>query len=267
MSDVYEVYALKYAHSDRRSPECFVGGDSHDVAMPLAYYTWVIRNAERTVLVDTGFDQAAAVERRRDLVRPVADGLRSIGVEPAAVADIIVTHLHYDHAGNVGLFPNARHHVQDCEMAYATGRCMCHATLNHPYDVDAVTAMVRRVYEGNVRFHDGEAEFAPGITLHHVGGHSRGLQVVRVKTVRGHVVLASDTSHFYAHVDQRRVFPTVDSVAEVLEGYDTILRLATSRQHVIPGHDPLVLDLYPAASADLQGWVARLDLAPRAVPA
>lgn len=263
MTDIYEIYALKYAHSDRRSPENFIGGDDHDVDMPLAYYTWVIRNAERTVLVDTGFDQASAASRRRDLQRPVAEGLRSIGIEPSAIEDVIITHLHYDHAGNDGLFPQARFHLQDCEMSYATGRCMCHAMLNHPYDVSNVTAMVRRVYEGKVRFHDGDSEFAPGITLHKVGGHSRGLQVVRVKTQRGHVVLASDTAHFYQHLDRRKVFPTVDSVADVLEGYDRLLSLAQSRRHIVPGHDPAVLDQYPAYADILSGWVARLDASPR----
>lgn len=263
-SDIYEVYAVKYGHSDRRSPENFIGGDAHDVPMPLDYYNWVIRNGERTIVVDTGFDAASAGKRSRELVRPVETGLRSLGIECSEVNDVIITHLHYDHSGNDGLFPGACYHLQDSEMSYATGRCMCHPVLNHPYDVDNVTEMVRRVYAGKVRFHDGEAEFAPGITLHRIGGHARGLQVVRVKTARGFVVLASDTAHFYAHLDQRRIFPTVDSVAEVLEGYETVLGLATSRDHVIPGHDPQVLSLYPPASDALRGFVARLDLAPKA---
>lgn len=263
--DIYEVFAVRYGHSDRRSPENFIGGDTHDVPMPLDYYNWVIRNAERTVVVDTGFDAASARKRKRELVWPVEQGLRSLGIECSEVSDVIVTHMHYDHAGNDGLFPGACFHLQDSEMAYATGRCMCHPTLNHPYDVDNVTEMVRRVYEGKVRFYDGAAEFAPGITLHRIGGHARGLQVVRVKTARGFVVLASDTAHFYAHLDQRRIFPTVDSASDVLEGYDTVLKLATSRDHVIPGHDPLVLDLYPAPQDALRGWVARLDVSPKGV--
>lgn len=259
-ADIYEIFALKYAHSDRRSSENFIGGDEHDVPMPLAYYTWVIRNGRRTFVVDTGFDERSAAKRKRDLLRPVGEGLKTIGVDPDAVSDVIITHMHYDHAGNDDLFPRARFHLQDCEMNYATGRCMCHHQLNHPYDVDNVVAMVRRVYAGRVAFHDGITELAPGITLHRVGGHARGLQVVRVKTARGHVVLASDAAHFYAHLDRRKVFPTVDSVADVHEGYDTVLRLATSRDHVIPGHDPAVLDLYPSVDPRLNGWVARLDL-------
>lgn len=259
-NDVYEIFALKYAHSERRSSENFIGGDEHDAPMPLAYYTWVIRNEKRSFVVDTGFDANSAARRKRDLLRPVGEGLKTIGIDPHAVSDVIITHMHYDHAGNDDLFPRARFHLQDCEMDYATGRCMCHPALNHPYDVDNVVAMVRRVYAGRVAFHHGASELAPGITLHKVGGHARGLQVVRVNTARGQVVLASDAAHFYAHLDRRKVFPTVDSVADVYEGYDTVLKLASSREHVVPGHDPAVLELYPVASPGLEGWVARLDL-------
>lgn len=261
-NDVYEVFALKYAHSNRRSVENFIGGDTHDVAMPLAYYTWVVRNANRTFIVDTGFDQDSADKRVRDLLRPVGEGLKTIGIDADAVEDVIITHMHYDHAGNDDLFPRARFHVQDCEMNYATGRCMCHPALNHPYDVDNVVAMVRRVYAGRVTFHDGASEIAPGLSLHKIGGHARGLQAVRVKTRRGYVVLASDAAHFYAHLDRRKVFPTVDSVADVLEGYDTVLKLASSRDHVVPGHDPKVLELYPSPNDSLAGWVAQLDADP-----
>ena len=96
----------------------------------------------------------------------------------------------------------------------------------------------------------------------HVGGHSLGLQVVRVRTRRGFVVLASDATHFYAHIEQKRVFPIVADVPAVLAGYETLNRLASSPAHVIPGHDPLVLARYPASAPGLEGIAARLDAEP-----
>jgi len=110
-------------------------------------------------------------------------------------------------------------------------------------------------------YHDGTAELAPGITLHRVGGHTRGLQVVRVHTQRGWVVLASDAAHFYANWQERRPFPIVDNVAAYLDAFTTIEALAGSPQHVIPGHDPQVLARYPAARAGLANAV-RVDLDP-----
>ncbi len=161
--------------------------------------------------------------------------------------NVIISHLHYDHCGNYDTFPNARFHVQDTEMAYATGRCMCHQHLRIPFEEEDVVAMVRKVFAGRVTFHDGASQIAPGITVHKIGGHSKGLQCVRVKTKRGDVVLASDTAHLYSHLNEGRVFPITYNVGEVLDGYDTMKRLAASPNHIVPGHDPLVLKYYPAA--------------------
>jgi glyoxylase-like metal-dependent hydrolase (beta-lactamase superfamily II) len=262
-SDVHEVYAVRYAHHDRLSPENYIGGDPHEVLQPLAYFVWAIVGAHGVYVIDTGFDAAMARKRQRMLLKPIGEGLKAIGIEPHAVRDVIVTHLHYDHTGNYDLFPRARYHLQDSEMAYATGRHMCHAHMRLPFEVEDVVAMVRKVFAGRVAFHDGDDEIAPGITVHRIGGHSKGLQCVRVKTRRGHVVIASDASHLYAHVEGGRVFPITYNVGEVLEGYVRLKRLASSLAHVIPGHDPLVLERYPPARSSLEGWVVRLDVEPR----
>jgi glyoxylase-like metal-dependent hydrolase (beta-lactamase superfamily II) len=79
--------------------------------------------------------------------------------------------------------------------------------------------MVRKVYSGRVVFHDGDAEIAPGVTAHKLGGHSRGLQCVRVMTETGPVVLASDGTHFYENFEMGKVFPIVVDVEDVLNGY------------------------------------------------
>jgi glyoxylase-like metal-dependent hydrolase (beta-lactamase superfamily II) len=262
MSDVHEVYALRYAHHDRQSPENFVFGDPHDILQPLAYYVWLIRGPHGTFVVDTGFDHAMAHKRGRQIVKPVREALTAIGVQPEDVADVIVTHLHYDHCGNHDLFPHARYHLQDEEMAYATGRYMCHPLIRIPFEADDVVAMVRKVFAERVRFHDGPWEMAPGVTVHKIGGHSKGLQSVRVKTRRGHVVLAADASHLYAHIEEGRVFPVTYNVGDVLEGYETLKKLADSMNHIIPGHDPEVARIYPAVREGLEGYAMRLDVAP-----
>lgn len=265
-NDVHQVYAIRYAHHDRRSPENFIGGDPHDVLQPLAYFVWAIVGPHGTFVVDTGFDAAMAQKRGRVLLKPIEEGLAAAGIPPAGVRDVIVTHLHYDHCGNHDAFPAARYHLQDVEMAYATGRCMCHPQLLIPFEADDVVAMVRKVFAGRVAFHDGDEALVPGITLHRIGGHSKGLQCVRVRTRRGHVVLASDATHLYAHIEQGRVFPITYSVADTLEGYATIMRLADSPAHIVPGHDPAVLARYPALAPGLEDWVVRLDADPASRP-
>ena len=258
---MYEIYAIRYGHLERTATHNFLGGDEHDGPMPLDYYVWAIVGAGRTIVLDTGFDAATGAARGRTLVRPVATGLAALDIDPTGVRDVIVSHMHYDHAGNHDLFPQARYHLQDAEMAYCTGRSMCHGVIRAAFEARDVQAMVGRLYAGRVVFHDGTSEFAPGITLHRVGGHTRGLQVVRVQTRRGWVVLAADAAHFYANWQQRRPFPIVDDVTAYLEALGTIERLASSPQHVIPGHDPLVLQRYPAARPGVTG-IVRVDLDP-----
>jgi glyoxylase-like metal-dependent hydrolase (beta-lactamase superfamily II) len=262
MAPNYEICAVRYAHLMRSASHNFIGGDEHDGPMPLDYYVWTIRGPGVCFVLDTGFDAAMGAARGRQLVQPVEAGLAAVGVDPAQVTDVIISHMHYDHAGNHALFPRARYHLQTEEMAFCTGRAMCHAIMRAPYDARDVQAMIAKLFAGRVMYHDGTAELAPGVTLHRVGGHTRGLQVVRVHTQRGWVVLASDAAHFYANWLERRPFPIVDNVAAYLDAFATIEALASSPQHVIPGHDPLVLARYPAARAGLANAV-RLDLDPR----
>ncbi len=260
--DVYEIYAIKYAYLQRRSPDNFVGGDLHDTPMPLNYYVWVVTNRYRTWVVDCGFNEEMARKRGRQIIRPVREGLAAIGISPAQVENVIITHLHYDHAGNLPLFPEARFHLQDQEMQFATGRCMCHGLMRHGYEADDVVQMVRYVFDQRVQFHEGASQLAPGVEVHHIGGHTQGLQAVRVRTQRGWVVLASDASHFYTHLEQDRAFPILHNLAAMLEGYDKLRALASSPAHVIPGHDPLVMLRYPIASVGFEDWIVRLDLPP-----
>jgi len=255
----YEVYAVKYAHHARTASANFLGGDPHDGPMPMDYFVWLVRGGGREIVVDMGFTAAVAARRGREVSLPVEEGLRRMGVDVGGVRDVIITHLHYDHVGNFELFPQATFHLQDMEMQYATGRCMTVEAMRHAYELEDVLGMVRRVYAGRVRFHDGEGEVAPGVTLHHVGGHTMGLQVVRVATRRGWVVLASDASHYYANMEQGRPFPIVYNVGDMVDGWRRAHALADSPGHVIPGHDPLVLERYPAPEAKLKGIVARLD--------
>ena len=256
----YEIRAIRYGRMPLRpASQIFLDSDEHDGPMPLDFFVWVVEGGGRTFVVDTGFDEAMGEKRKRQIVRPVGEGLRAAGVDPANVEDVIITHMHYDHSGNHQLFPRARYHLQDREMQFCTGRCMGHAPLRHAFDADDVAAMVRRVFEGRVCFHDGASEIAEDLSVHWVGGHTGGLQIVRVRTRRGWVVLASDASHYYANFGDRRPFPVVYDVGDMLEGYATMRRLASSEQHIVPGHDPLVLERYPGAGPE---DIVRLDAAP-----
>jgi glyoxylase-like metal-dependent hydrolase (beta-lactamase superfamily II) len=165
----YEVYAIRYARRDARRHEHFVGGDPHDAPMPMDYFVWLIRNAERTIVVDTGFTAEVAAKRKREYIRTPKAGLALMGVRAEEVKDVVVTHMHYDHVGTFFDFPNATFHIQDDEMQFVTGRMMRHKRFAHSVEVSDVIGMVQALFGGRLAFHRGADELAPGITLHHNG--------------------------------------------------------------------------------------------------
>jgi glyoxylase-like metal-dependent hydrolase (beta-lactamase superfamily II) len=261
-SPQYEVFAIRYATREAKRAEHFIGGDAHDGPMPMDYYVWLIKGAGRAIVVDAGFTAEVATRRGRTHLRCPIAALGLVGVDAASVKDVVLTHLHYDHVGNFHLFPTAEFHLQEPELHYAVGRYMRYRHLARSFEIDDIVGLVRLNYARRVRLYNGPVELAPGISLHPAPGHSAGLQFVRVNTQRGPVVLASDVTHYYEHMESERPFTTALHIGEMLDGFDKLRAAAPSLQHIIPGHDPLVMRRYPPPTRELAGIVARLDVSP-----
>jgi glyoxylase-like metal-dependent hydrolase (beta-lactamase superfamily II) len=254
----FEVYAVRYATRAARSAEHFHAHDPHDAPMPMDYFVWAAVSPEHTVVVDTGFSAEVAARRGREHLRCPTEGLRSLGIDAGSVRYAILTHLHYDHVGNLQKFPAATFVVQDEEMAFWTGRYAGRELFRELVEPDDVGYLVRANFEGRLRFVSGSENIVPGVEVHKAGGHSAGLQVVRVRTAGGAVVLASDATHFYANIEQDRPFSIVSDLPRMYGAFDLVRSLVGSPAHVVPGHDPLVMDRYPAAKEGLEGVAVRI---------
>jgi glyoxylase-like metal-dependent hydrolase (beta-lactamase superfamily II) len=254
----FEVYALKYATRDAQGSEHFYGHDIHDYPMPMDYFVWAVVSDEYSIVVDAGFTTEVAARRGREHLRCPAEGLQQLGIHCARVSCVILTHLHYDHVGNLEKFPAATFVVQDEEMAFWTGRYAGREHFRNIVEVQDIVHLVRENFNGRVRFVDGSKEVVPGITVHRVGGHAAGLQVVRVHTAKGNVVLASDASHFYANIEEDRAFSVITDLRQMYEAFDVVRALADSPEHIVPGHDPEVMKRYPPASPELEGIAVRI---------
>lgn len=257
---MWEVYAIKYADRNARTrADSFLFDDNHDAPHAMDYFMWLLRRGDEVILVDTGYDEDEASARGRPIRLNPVEALAPFGIAPEAISHIIVTHLHYDHAGGLHLFPNATLHMQTAEMAFATGPCMCHDTLRAPFTAGHVCEAVQRLYSGQVRFYDGDAQVSDGVTVHCIGGHSRGLQAVRVQTQAGWMVLASDAAHYYENVFSNKPFPIVVDLQNMHDGFETLRQLASEPGLIIPGHDPLVRTYFPQTLAP---FIHRLDVGP-----
>jgi glyoxylase-like metal-dependent hydrolase (beta-lactamase superfamily II) len=250
----YTVYAVRYAQRDARRGEHFHGYEpGGESSHPTSYYVWAAVSGEHTVVVDTGIapERAARVQGLDYRCSPV-EALAELGIAAESVGHVVLTHLHYDHTGTARDFPRARYVVQQAELDYWTGpwaeRISRERWLLDDGDLAHLTAARK---DGRALVLDGDASLLPGLSVHLVGGHTAGMQVVRVETARGPVVLASDASHFYENIESDRPFPILHSMTGMYGAFDRIKELAGGPGLVVAGHDPLVLERFPLRTPDV----------------
>jgi glyoxylase-like metal-dependent hydrolase (beta-lactamase superfamily II) len=247
---------VRYATLRARKSELFHRYEAYgepDAEIEMAYYFWLLRCGERTVLVDTGFDPEVGARRGRTCLVEPLQALQRLGVSPGSVSAVVVTHFHYDHIGNVGRFPAAELIVPRRELEFWSGPL----ARGPKFAAHVESAELKRIglasEEGRVRATEG-GEILPGVTALHAGGHSPGQQLTIVATESGRVVLTSDAVHFYEEIELNRPFAIFADLGAMHSGYDRVAELArVPGTAVVAGHDPSVMERFaaPGASADL----------------
>jgi glyoxylase-like metal-dependent hydrolase (beta-lactamase superfamily II) len=247
-SGTYRLYALQYAQRDGLRGQHFLGYDSTSgLPHPTAYYVWLAVSQSHVVMIDAGMtpEVAATLPDTTYLAGPL-DLLSALDVQPSVVETVILTHLHYDHTGLVGSLPWSEFVVQRDEWDYWHGpwarRIGREAWLRSDQDI-AVLDEARA--QGRVVLVEGDHELQPGISVHRVGGHTAGMQVVRVRTRKGVAVVASDASHFFENLEADHPAPLLHDMPEVYGAYDRVRELADPADFYLPGHDPGVMARYP----------------------
>ena len=260
----YEIYAIRYGINETRTRgRNFILDARPNDFLTMDFYCWFLRCGDRVIVVDTGMDPVKAQKNGHTMLLDPASVLRDFGVDPDRVETVVITHMHYDHVGHLDSFPKARFHMQAEEMAYVTGPWMGHPWFRHAYAVDEICGMVQLLHEGRLDLHGRERQIADGVSVHWVGGHCAGQEIVRVRTARGWVVLASDALHYYEEYERGIPFAVAFNVSDMIAAHDRIRELADSDDHVVPAHDPRVAAIYPPAAPGCEGRVYRVDLAPR----
>jgi glyoxylase-like metal-dependent hydrolase (beta-lactamase superfamily II) len=266
MSTPWRLWGVRMGRGERPTRDNFLVPGDRCGHSDIDFIVWVAAHDGELVVVDTGFSPEAGRRRGRTLDIGPAAAVELLGFRAADVGTVVLSHLHFDHAGNLGDFPEARFVVQAAETSYVTGSAMRHRRLSHFYEPDDVAALVRLLFAGRVDVIDGDRTLFPGLDLVLVGGHTRGTQVVAVETARGRVVLAADAIHFDENLADQNPFPAMVDVEHTLDGFATIAALADSPAHVVPGHDPTIFRRYPLLDADGDGRIAVLHEHPQEDP-
>lgn len=257
----YEVIAIRYGDWQTTKSHCYFRYPSYaepDADIRMDFFAWLIRNDDRAVLVDTGYSAEAITTRPgRSITTPVVDALRALGTEPESISDLIVSHLHYDHTGNLSAYPQARLHVQQRELDFWTSSYASHPPQVATSETVEIEYVRQAALDGRARLLDGTVEVAPGIHAELVGGHTPGQQIVTIEGERP-IVLASDAVHYYEEMEKDRPFEIFSSLTAM---YDTYAMLRDRQERdgavIVAGHDPRVMERFST--------VAESDAGPFAV--
>jgi len=198
---------------------------------------WVIEG-ETTMVVDTSVPRHGKpnefigehFERQKE--QEPANALDLAGIKLADVEYVLLTHLHWDHAGNCDLFPEARVLVQEAEARYALtpGRFFRKSFLaplsGYEYPPPYLLP--------NLDFITGERTIRPGVTVVPVPGHTPGSMAVLVDTERGRYCIAGDAVMSYENFEDDVPPGFHIDVDESMAGMDLLRQRADL---VLPSHD------------------------------
>lgn len=243
----YEVYAIRYATIPDFAVSGLVAGADRDRKLDIAMLVWLVRGGGRNILVDAGFYRPQFFQQWHvtDFVKP-SEAIGRLGLKPEDITDVIVTHMHWDHADGMDLFPKARIWLQKDELEYYAGTAWQSPRTHGGIDPEDVLAAVKLNTESRVGLVNGDAqEILPGITCYIGGKHTYASQFVTVNTAAGAVVLASDNMYLYENLEKHvPIAASLDPVSN-LKAQDRMKQLAADPKYIIPGHDPAVMKNFP----------------------
>ena len=258
----YEVLAVRYgSRGGVTRRDYYLRYETYgepDATMTMDYFFWVLRGSDETILVDAGWNPEVAARRGRELHIAPAEAMERLGVRADTVSRVVLTHLHWDHTGNLDRFPDAQLVVQERELDFwgsPMGRRLQFAAHAEQGDIEHV---LRAEREGRVLRLRGDAQLAPGVEARLVGGHSPGQTILFVDTAGGPVVLASDAIHYYEEMERDWPCSLLVDVAETYAGYELLRELEAGGRRIVAGHDPLVMERFPRLDGELGEYVACL---------
>lgn len=208
----YSIWVVEYGFVDQFPVSNLLAAQPNEGRRRMPYCFGLLRSADgRAVLVDTGFYDPGAKARLTAKyglnywISPVA-ALERVGVAAGEVDTVLLTHNHFDHAGCVAEFPNARVWIQRREMdAYREALALPprFAFLLRSCAADLPGVLAQRAADGQLSYADGRAQVLPGIEVRPAfDTHTAGSQFVLVDNgADGPWLFAGDNVYSYQNIE------------------------------------------------------------------
>ncbi len=244
----YEVYALSYGVYPGYPVSALVAGADKSRKIDLQMMIWLIKGpGGKNILVDAGcyHDRFVKGHGLKDFIRP-SKTIAKLGVSPGDISDIIISHMHWDHADGMDLFPNAKIWIQKDEYAYYTGAAWQPSGKSGGIDPDGVLTLVRLNTEHKVNLVDGDdREIIDGIRVYTGGRHTFASQYVGVRTAQGTLMIASDNVYLYENLQKHAAIAQTFDADSNLKAQERMKQIASRPDLIVPGHDPEVFVRFP----------------------
>jgi glyoxylase-like metal-dependent hydrolase (beta-lactamase superfamily II) len=253
----YQVYAVEYAVLPGFPVSALVSGADKDRKLDIAMLIWVVRGNGRTVLFDSGFYRKKFLKewKPRNFIKP-SEAVARLGIEPADVTDVIISHAHWDHTDGADLFPKATIWIQKDEYQYYTGEAWQAEGTHGGIEAEDMQALLKANTAGRLRFVNGDdQEVLPGVRCYIGAKHTWQSQYCAVQTRSGTVVLASDNMYLYENLEKHAAIAQTLDAAANLRAQDRMKGLAAKPELIVPGHDPAELRRFPKVAEG----VVRID--------
>jgi N-acyl homoserine lactone hydrolase len=216
-------------------------GEDPDVQIRFPIPAYLIETESERILIDTGLHPGAVADAASFYGRPEAFGLFRLELEQditeqvdvSTLTRIVLTHLHFDHAGALTLLPSSVPIVvQRREWEAGDDPAAVQRNFFYPRDY--------AVGERELVLVDGDHDLLGdgSIELLLTPGHTPGHQSVRVGD---QLILGVDVAHFASTLEDHRFPMFADDFAMQADSADRLRRLRDAGSRVLPGHDPEVL--------------------------
>jgi glyoxylase-like metal-dependent hydrolase (beta-lactamase superfamily II) len=243
----YEVYALSYGVYPNFPVSGLIEGADKTRKIDLQMMIWLVRGGGKNILVDTGCYHENVVKGKgiKDLIK-ASDAIAKLGLAATDITDVIITHMHWDHADGMDLFPNAKIWIQKDEFGYYTGAAWQSGGKHGGIEPDDVLTLVRLNTSAKVNLVDGDnVEILDGIKVYTGGRHTFASQYVSVRSANGVIVIASDNMYLYENLDKHLPIAQTFDADSNLKAQDRMKQIASRPDLIVPGHDPMVFVKFP----------------------
>lgn len=249
--DAYEVVAVRYGRLLTSRADAYLNFRDYgeaDGPHEYAYDFWVIRDSERTVVLDTGFAAPVGVRRGREVLIDPLDALAALGIPDDESTTVVVSHAHYDHIGNLRAFRRARVVMSRAEYAFWVAEPRDQLLTRQLVEPDELEVLRELRAAGRLDLVDAPHALAPGLELLAAPGHTPGELMLLVDAPVGGILLTADAVHFDEELERRMPFRHMCDIVAAADSYDAIdaLRASGAAARVIAGHEPAYRDRYPA---------------------